>query len=81
MKSYADKLEAKLVSTHPSSQKALAGRLKSIEAKLSGVPNAENLAGLKRQIELLRGEMRRAEQFVSKSNKGVKQRDGRRKRR
>lgn len=80
MKMYADKLEAKLVSTHPSSRKALAGRLKSIEAKLNAVPDAETFHGIKRQIELLRGEMRRAEQFIKKSNTGHDRRKAKRKR-
>ena len=79
IKAYADKLEAKLVSTHPSSKKALAGRLKSIEAKLQGVGDAENYHGIQRQISLLRSEMARAEKFVKKSNSGHSKRKSKRK--
>lgn len=75
IKSFAEKLSNKLQSSHPASQKALAGRLNTINRLLTSIPTQEEgEIKLGFHLKRLQGEMRRAKQFVNKSNRGYKAR-------
>jgi len=75
LESFAGKLSDQLASTHPASQKALSGRLRTIQKMLTSFPDQEQGAQkLGWHLQRLQGEMRRAEQFVKKSNKGYNKR-------